>query len=323
IRKGLAQLQKLADILPAIKRLDGEVVCIGNRPVTNEKYHEIWKGLWQNHDPVALKTLPQVDPGPSSRATKRLIREMEVRSRLKHEHIQGFFGITTDINHFICIVSEWRSNGNLLQFVAHTENVNKMHLLSGAASGLAYLHSESVVHGNGEFSTRYPHIYGEALICDFGMAKIVIDVSDTPSTITDTLSKSTSSRWMAPELIHRDEAELTFACDVWSFGMTMLELFTMVKPWAEFKREAHIHRATATGCKPARPEHCPDLTNRMWAVMLGCWEGDPTNRPVIATVASQIQCEDGGIRGYSTSFLCRTIPGRSRLNMPPTTVNAR
>ncbi|KAI0728847.1 kinase-like domain-containing protein [Fomitopsis betulina] len=265
IRKGLAQLQQLADILPAIKLLNGEVVCMGDRPVTSgSRHHEIWKGLWQrsvvvslllvvthsrltfSRKQVALKTLQGVCPQTSPRATKRLLREMKVQSRLKHVHVQGFFGITTDIGQFICIVTEWRSNGNLLQYAQRAQNANKLHLLSGAASGLTYLHGESVVHGNDE---------GQALICDFGMAKIVNDISDTFSAITDTLSKSASSRWMAPELIHEDNVELTFACDVWSFGMTMLELFTMDRPWAELKREAHVHRAMGDGDKPARPNH--------------------------------------------------------------------
>ena len=93
---------------------------------------------------------------------------------------------------------------------------------------------------------------------------------------------------MAPELIHEDVPAFTFACDVWSFGMTMLELFTMRDPWAEYKREAHISQATATGCKPVRPENCPRLTDHIWAVMLECWERNPANRPIMATVTSKL-----------------------------------
>lgn len=89
IRKGLAQLQQLADILPAIKLLNGEVVCMGDRPVrSGSRHHEIWKGLWQrsvvvslllvvthsrltfSRKQVALKTLQGVCPQTSPRATK-------------------------------------------------------------------------------------------------------------------------------------------------------------------------------------------------------------------------------------------------------------
>lgn len=132
-------------------------------------------------------------------------------------------------------------------------------------------------------------LQGEALICDFDMARMIADVQEAPTPLTDTLSKSSSSRWMAPELIHQDEAKLTSACDVWSFGMTMLELFTMHDPWAECKREAHINKATAANLKPARPQACPDLTDRIWKTMLKCWEGNPANRPVMATVALRLQ----------------------------------
>ena len=132
-------------------------------------------------------------------------------------------------------------------------------------------------------------LQGEALICDFGMARIIADIQQNGILLSETLSHSSSSRWMAPELIHEDVAVLTFACDVWSFGMTMLELFTMHDPWAERKRDAHVNEATKKGLKPVRPQPCPQLTDHIWAIMLECWEKDPTKRPVMATVTSRIQ----------------------------------
>lgn len=152
------------------------------------------------------------------------------------------------------------------------------------------------------------------------MAKIVNDISDTFSAITDTLSKSASSRWMAPELIHEDNVELTFACDVWSFGMTMLELFTMDRPWAELKREAHVHRAMGDGDKPARPKSCHGLTDHIWTVMVECWERHAINRPAMGTVTSNIQCED---RNHCTSFLWCRMPGRSRSRLKYTRFRPR
>lgn len=53
-RRGLAQLQKLTNILPSIKQLNGEVVRDGARAVENGFHSQIWKGLWLNEIPVGL-----------------------------------------------------------------------------------------------------------------------------------------------------------------------------------------------------------------------------------------------------------------------------
>lgn len=53
-RRGLAQLQKLTNILPAIKQLNGEVAREGRRAVENGLHSQIWKGLWLNEIPVSL-----------------------------------------------------------------------------------------------------------------------------------------------------------------------------------------------------------------------------------------------------------------------------
>ena len=63
-RRGLALLQRLTDILPSIKKLDGEVVREGSRPVESGSHSQIWKGLWLNELHVGLYQLL-----PSSRAT--------------------------------------------------------------------------------------------------------------------------------------------------------------------------------------------------------------------------------------------------------------
>lgn len=130
-------------------------------------------------------------------------------------------------------------------------------------------------------------VQGDALLCDFGMAKVIGDITDTPAMTT--LTKSGSTRWLAPELIFDDVIVLTRACDVWSFGMTVLELFTMHNPWAEHKRDAHVIKAMGQDCVPARPEDLPDLTNEAWAVALECWNRAPSGRPAMSALVSRLQ----------------------------------
>ena len=119
------------------------------------------------------------------------------------------------------------------------------------------------------------------------MANVVGDITETP--VMTTLTKSGSSRWLAPELIFDDVIVITPACDVWSFGMTTLELFTMRHPWAECKRDAHVIRAMGQNFVPARPGDRPEVTNEVWAVMLECWNRAPGDRPAMTALVSRLQ----------------------------------
>ncbi|KAH9842886.1 kinase-like domain-containing protein [Rhodofomes roseus] len=283
-RKGLAHLQQLTDILPSIKLLNGEISRIGDRAVEIGGHSQIWKGVWLDEIPVALKCLQEVRV--SARAQKRFIHEIEIWSKLKNPHVQPLFGIVTNLGPLVHVVSPWRSEGNLSEYAGRVRSANKIYLLWGAAGGLAYLHDKDIVHGNVRCSNILVSSKGEALLCDFGMAKVVGDINSTPATTT--LTRSGSTRWLAPELIFEDTVQITTACDVWSFGMTMLELFTMREPWAEKRRDAHVIAAMTNGALPSRPQNIPELTDSVWGLMSECWDRNPDARPAMSIVPTRI-----------------------------------
>lgn len=60
-----------------------------------------------------------------------------------------------------------------------------------------------------------------ALLCDFGLSRIKEDVSNQS---TNSLTALVGSpHWMAPELFNGEN--LRFPCDVYSFAMTMYEVW--------------------------------------------------------------------------------------------------
>ena len=62
---------------------------------------------------------------------------------------------------------------------------------------------------------------GQPLLCDFGLAVVVEDLINMP--ISSALQGSGNPRWMAPELLIGEDI-VTLETDIWSFGMTMLEV---------------------------------------------------------------------------------------------------
>ena len=88
------------------------------------------------------------------------------------------------------------------------------------ASALYYLHSNSIVHGDIKGSNVLASPNGDALLCDFGLAKLV------GSQTSGSRKGSGTLRWESPELLHGQTKSA--ASDVWAFGMTIYEVCVQI-----------------------------------------------------------------------------------------------
>lgn len=140
------------------------------------------------------------------------------------------------------------------------------------------------------FSDRETHTglehQGEACIADFGMSKLVEEVTGTSAQSTLT-QQDDCARWLAPELIEGSISSPTFATDTYSFGMTILELVTGQRPYADKKKTFHVIRAIAEGELPLRPEVVRD--DRVWDFLLQCWQHEATLRPTMGEVKVRLE----------------------------------
>lgn len=125
--------------------------------------------------------------------------------------------------------------------------------MKGIASGLAYLHTQNIVHSDmksvrpfddpGSDITPQTHLFllpfqgnvlispeGEPLVTDFGISHM-LSSSSIVSLATGTYG---TMRWMAYEQINVEEGQATtpytFQTDVWSFGMTVLVRLSLSLP---------------------------------------------------------------------------------------------
>ncbi|KAF8892661.1 kinase-like domain-containing protein [Infundibulicybe gibba] len=282
-------LHRKTGVLPAVKVLDGEVIREGEAAIAGGTYSDIWIGKWLGEETVALKALRGIRTS-IPQAQKRFVHEITVWSELKNDHILPFYGILTDQGPHIYMVSPWQENGNVLDYVRSREGANKIHLLAGAAKGVEYLHGSSITHGNIKCTNILVSQNGEARMCDFGMSKIIEEVTEV--TASATLTASGSARWLAPELIEGVVSSPTKAADAYSYAMACLELLTGKYPFAHCKRDAAvIHDIVVLKRTPRRPEgQC--VTDDMWAMMQRCWRSDSSARPSMGDIARQIQMFD-------------------------------
>ncbi|KAL5970610.1 Activated Cdc42 kinase-like [Taenia solium] len=107
--------------------------------------------------------------------------------------------------------------------------------------------------------------------------------------------------WCALEAIH--ELRFTSASDVWSYGVTLWEMFTYgFVPWAGLSGRQILEAVDIPNCRRlTQPDTCPDAV--FDAVMRACWNHEPTSRPtftqlveMLPHLSPQAWCvvEDGG-----------------------------
>ncbi|KAF5386909.1 hypothetical protein D9615_001738 [Tricholomella constricta] len=283
-QRGLVELHNLTGIPPSVKVLNGEVVKVGDLAIAGGTYSDIWEGKWLGVKKVALKALRNIKAN-DPKARKRFEHEINVWAELDNDHILPFYGIVTDQGQHIQMVSSWQDNGNVLDYVKKTPD------LSGAAKGLDYLHSRNITHGNVKCANILVSSTGEACICDFGMSKVIEEVTEKSASAT--LTASGSARWLAPELIEGVVTSPTKEADTYSYAMAILELLTGKYPFSNRRRDASvIHDIVVLKKIPLRPtEHevLPWLTDSLWELMTECWKVPASSRPSMNQVSACIQ----------------------------------
>lgn len=165
------------------------------------------------------------------------------------------------------------------------------------ASGLNYLHSCGVVHGDLKGVSRQDrvpsiseghYVYfqvnilindaGHACLTDFGIAAVIYDASTLNTSTVGTISPG-STRWMAPEMLDPESAGISGICamaesDVYAFAMVMWEVcqfchrhryyltssqvFTGSIPYVEYRVDAAVIRQILSGARPKRPTNAAE-----------------------------------------------------------------
>uniref|UniRef100_A0ACD5VS98 Uncharacterized protein n=1 Tax=Avena sativa TaxID=4498 RepID=A0ACD5VS98_AVESA len=109
--------------------------------------------------------------------------------------------------------------------------------------GLAYVHGQSLVHGDIKARNVVIGADGRAKIADFGCARTTMDsarpIGGTPA-------------FMAPEVARGEEQGP--AADVWALGCTVIEMATGRAPWSDLDNVlAAVHRIGYTDAVPEVP----------------------------------------------------------------------
>lgn len=231
-------------------------------------FGEVYEGLWNGEERVAIKTFKQEDLNRSD-----MEKEIDALKSLCHRNLIRLLAVCS-IGEPVYIVTELMTKGNLQDYLKGVEgkrlrNSDFINIISQVADGMEYLEKKHVVHR--DLATRNI-LVGDKLICkiaDFGLARLLKDDMYSPEN-----NRTIPIRWTAPEAL--SHCKYSTKSDVWSFGVLVYEVYTYGEtPYKGWKNQ-DVYIKVSNGYRLPQPVNCkPEMYN----LMLLCWKDKPQERP--------------------------------------------
>ncbi|KAF9484937.1 kinase-like protein [Pholiota conissans] len=243
----------------------------------------IHQGKWKGTD-VALKVLKNTEG--ITPHEKDLRNEIRIWSTLRHPNVLQFLGASV-FDRFPFIVMPLIYHGNVRDYLAKCPHCDRLKIIHKISVGIVYLHSKGVIHGDLKGANVLVDDGEKPLLCDFGLSRIKENV-DSRSCNQASFSSRGSLNWMAPERLEGNS--LRSPCDIYSFAMTMYEIYTDSTPLggvlpADFREVVAVQRG-----RPEKPigHEAPQLTEDGWKLITRCWAARPLDRPTADAVCAEL-----------------------------------
>ncbi|KAG7375710.1 Leucine-rich repeat serine/threonine-protein kinase 2 [Phytophthora pseudosyringae] len=212
-------------------------------------------------------------------------REVAIWFGFSHPHVIRLFGAChVGRPFFVC---EYATNGTLVSYLRNHPQAlwSQLH---EAALGVQYLHARGVVHGDLKGNNIVIGSDKKAKVTDFGLSSIISDESKSRI--------SCAAHWVAPECFAGEDARPTFASDIYSLGMCIVEALRVAEPtrtasdllrglpWGVVGNDVvryHVKR----GKLPPRPAKC---AYAQWQLVQRMCAFEPEKRLKISTVVDEL-----------------------------------
>ena len=240
---------------------------IGNKRLGKGGFGDVYKGNWKKGGgmTVAVKV---TRPGD----TETIPHEIKVWALLpQHQNIIALIGVAIG-KHVNYIVTELAINGSLFDYLhikKKTPSVEQsLSWASDIAHGMQHLHHHDIIHRDLKSANVLLTKVWVAKLCDFGTAR--------EATHTTTTEQAGTYRWMSPEVMRTAVAKINKKCDLFSYGMIIVELFAHEIPYADLHDNIEVLLSVLSGKRPPIP---PALPPYLHDLIKKCWEEDPYLRP--------------------------------------------
>jgi eukaryotic-like serine/threonine-protein kinase len=229
---------------------------------------------------VAVKVLrPELSTGQTA---ARFLREIRIAARLQHPHIAavldsgeiaadpgGSGDAAAPLLYYVMPYVEGETLRDRMRREGPLPVAGATRVLAGVLGALSHAHTHGVLHR--DIKPENVILAGEhAYVLDFGIARIMDDVSSAAGALTMTGVAIGTPAYMAPEQMLPGEA-VDARTDVYAVGMLAYELLAGRPAFPN-------HLARLASAAPSLSEARPDVPPALARVVARCLERDPAAR---------------------------------------------
>ncbi len=252
-------------------------------------FSEVYSAIGTYGQPVALKCVDLTSPRISATASE-VVKEVETMQNLRHRNVVGYISYGL-VGSYVVLVMECVAGGSLRHML---ELFGKLPIgavrryMRDALHGLRYLHEHGVTHCDIKPHNLLLTGTGTCKVADFGSSVNTSFLDGGGSASEQRVSDGTDAMkhlvvngtplYMSPEACRGESSP---AQDIWSIGVTALELLAGELQWTDSQAALSPARfVRQLGNDPLlRPVICPELPPDAQAFLAMCLERDPTARP--------------------------------------------
>ncbi|RLN55981.1 hypothetical protein BBJ28_00026482, partial [Nothophytophthora sp. Chile5] len=207
-------------------------------------FGSVYRGQWFGTEVVVKEII--LKKGDTQQKRAEFLREANTWFQLNHQNVVKMYG-GCHVGRLV-FVCEYASQGSLDSF-SKAEGRDPLLIWStllSAATGLRYLHDVGVVHGDLKGNNILIGKDGVAKLTDFGLSFFRKNADSEAEK-----GALGAYRWKAPECLHGEVA--TFASDIFSFGMCVIEAVSGALPWGNRLDDDVVKLRVMKGELPKRP----------------------------------------------------------------------
>ncbi len=238
------------------------------KKVGNGEFGDVSEALWKGIMKVGIISCKMEH--------KRFMKMAELMKVLQHPNIVKLCGVCETPLYIAAELSE--NLHDYLQGRGRKKNVpHLINMCSQIADGMKYLESNHCVHR--DLTARNVMVMENATCKVAGFHLAYRGVTD------HFVNTKFALRWAAPEAVKMTHY-YSIKSDVWSFGVVIYEAITHgEKPYADMDNMKVIAAVSEKNYRMPIPKGCPE---KLYEMMLQCWNENPDCRPTFETLQWQL-----------------------------------